>query len=128
MMPLRASRSWLAIALSLFAVVGVACSSNHAAAPAKVIFDKGTPFADLLVPKLTSSVTDGAVGVTVDAPVTVSVADGVLAAVSMVNDNGRAISGQLSPNDCAGPPPNSSAVELPKQTKALWGLRRRPAK
>ncbi|MEQ0619573.1 hypothetical protein ABLN73_05890, partial [Mycobacterium tuberculosis] len=33
----------------------------------KVIADKGTPFADLLVPKLTASVTDGAVGVTVDA-------------------------------------------------------------
>lgn len=98
MMPLRTSRSWLAIALSLFAVVSAACSGNHDAAPAKVIFDKGTPFADLLVPKLTSSVTDGAVGVTVDSPVTVSVADGVLAAVSMVNDNGRAISGQLSPD------------------------------
>ena len=60
--------------------------------------DKGTPFADLLVPKLTSSVTDGAVGVTVDAPVTVSVADGVLASVSMVNDNGKPIVGQLSPD------------------------------
>src|SRR6201997_1957792 len=94
MMPLRASRSWLVVALSVFAVVGVACSSHPAAAPAKVIFDKGTPFADLLVPKLTSSVTDGAVGVTVDAPVTVSVADGVLASVSMVNENGRTIAGQ----------------------------------
>jgi lipoprotein-anchoring transpeptidase ErfK/SrfK len=81
----------------MFAVVGVACSS-YSAAPAKVIFDKGTPFADLLVPKLTSSVTDGAVGVTVDAPVTVGVADGVLASVTMVNENGRTISGQLSPD------------------------------
>jgi lipoprotein-anchoring transpeptidase ErfK/SrfK len=83
--------------MTVFAVVGVACSS-HNAASAKVIFDKGTPFADLLVPKLTSSVTDGAVGVTVDAPVTVSVADGVLASVTMVNENGRTISGQLSPD------------------------------
>ena len=74
------------------------CSSSHSAAPAKVIFDKGTPFADLLVPKLTSSVTDGAVGVTVDAPVTVSVADGVLGSVTMVNENGKAINGQLSPD------------------------------
>lgn len=63
-----------------------------------MIFDKGTPFADLLVPKLTSSVTDGAVGVTVDAPVTVSVGDGVLASVTMVNENGKTISGQLSPD------------------------------
>src|ERR1700742_1038150 len=95
---LRRHRSWLVTAMIVFAVVGVACSSSHTAAPAKVIFDKGTPFADLLVPKLTSSVTDGAVGVTVDAPVTMSVADGVLASVTMVNENGRSISGQLSPD------------------------------
>ncbi|MEE3065600.1 MAG: Ig-like domain-containing protein [Actinomycetota bacterium] len=98
MAPLRRRRSWLAAGLVMFAVVGVSCSGNHAAAPPKIIFDKGTPFADLLVPKLTSSVSDGAVGVTVDAPVTVNVADGVLASVTMVNDNGRAINGQLSPD------------------------------
>src|SRR5262249_9145833 len=89
---------WLAGGMFIFAVVGAACSSDHPAAPPKVIFDKGTPFADLLVPKLTASVTDGAVGVTVDAPVTVSVADGVLGAVTMVNENGRTINGQLSPD------------------------------
>src|SRR6202000_3179 len=98
MTSLRRRRSWLAAGMTVFAGVGVACSSSHSAAPAKVIFDKGTPFADLLVPKLTSSVTDGAVGVTVDAPVTMSVADGVLASVTMVNENGRSISGQLSPD------------------------------
>ncbi|OBG40097.1 hypothetical protein A5672_14200 [Mycobacterium alsense] len=81
-----------------FAVIGVSCSDNHTAAPPKVIFDKGTPFGDLLVPKLTSSVSDGGVGVTVDAPVTVSVASGVLGSVTMVNENGRSISGQLSPD------------------------------
>ncbi|AGL27975.1 hypothetical protein J113_17525 [Mycobacterium tuberculosis CAS/NITR204] len=59
----------------------VACGSGRGPAPIKVIADKGTPFADLLVPKLTASVTDGAVGVTVDAPVSVTAADGVLAAV-----------------------------------------------
>src|ERR1700734_2617761 len=95
---LRRRRSWLAGVLPMFAVVGVACSSSHGAAPLKVIVDKGTPFADLMVPKLTSSVSDGAVGVTVDSPVTVNVADGVLASVTMVNDNGRAITGQLSPD------------------------------
>ncbi|WP_420915421.1 L,D-transpeptidase [Mycobacterium malmoense] len=95
---MRRGRSWLAAVIAIFAVVGVACGGGHGAAPAKVIFDKGTPFADLLVPKLTSSVTDGAVGVTVDAPVTVSVGDGVLASVTMVNENGKTISGQLSPD------------------------------
>jgi len=95
---LRSRRSWLAAALVVFAVVGAGCASSHSAAPAKVISDKGTPFGDLLVPKLTSSVTDGAVGVTVDSPVTVSVADGVLGSVTMVNENGRSINGQLSPD------------------------------
>ncbi|WP_407662714.1 L,D-transpeptidase [Mycobacterium tilburgii] len=88
----------MAIAIVMFAKLAAACSSGHTAAPAKVIFDKGTPFADLLVPKLTASVSDGAVGVTVDAPVTVSVGDGVLGSVTMVNDNGRTINGQLSPD------------------------------
>ena len=54
----------------------------------QTITDKGTPFGDLLVPKLTASVTDGAVGVTVDAPVTVSAEDGVLGAVTMTDDDG----------------------------------------
>src|ERR1700759_4019983 len=98
MTPLRRRRSWLAAGMTVFAVFGVACSSSHSAAPAKVIFDKGTPFADLLVPKLTSSVTDGAVGVTVDAPVTVSVADGVLGSVTMVNENGKTVPDQLGYN------------------------------
>ena len=67
---------------SRLAVFGVSLRSGKSApAPAKVIEDKGTPFGDLLVPKLTASVKDGAVGVTVDAPVTVSAADGVLGSV-----------------------------------------------
>ncbi|MCV7380495.1 hypothetical protein BST11_06355 [Mycobacterium alsense] len=98
MTPLLRHRSLLFIAMIVFAVVGVSCSDKHTAAPPRVIFDKGTPFGDLLVPKLTSSVSDGAVGVTVDAPVTVSVASGVLGSVTMVNENGRSISGQLSPD------------------------------
>ncbi len=98
MTPLRMRRSWLAAMSVAVAVFGVACSSSHQAAPVNVIVDKGTPFADLLVPKLTASVTDGAVGVTVDAPVTVTVADGVLASVTMVNENGRSIGGRLSPD------------------------------
>ena len=89
---------WLATVVAMVAVFAVACGSTHEAAPPKVIADKGTPFADLLVPKLTSSVADGAVGVTVDAPVTVTVADGVLGSVTMTNDNGRTINGQLSPD------------------------------
>ncbi|RFD23881.1 hypothetical protein MUBE_14570 [Mycobacterium uberis] len=85
-------RSCLATAIIAFAVIG----GGRTAASVNVISDKGTPFADLLVPKLTASVTDGAIGVTVDAPVTVAVADGVLAAVTMVNDKGRMVNGKLS--------------------------------
>ncbi len=90
----------MAIALVPALVLGVsACSGNSAPPQPKVIADKGTPFGDLLVPKLTASVKDGAVGVTVDQPVTVAAEDGVLGAVTMVNDDeGVAVAGELSPD------------------------------
>ncbi|WIM90249.1 Ig-like domain-containing protein [Candidatus Mycobacterium wuenschmannii] len=78
-------------------VFGVAACSGGGNAPApKAIMDKATPFGDLLVPKLSTSVTDGAVGVAVDTPVTVSADNGVLASVEMVNENGGTVDGQLS--------------------------------
>jgi lipoprotein-anchoring transpeptidase ErfK/SrfK len=88
-----------ALVLIPSAIFGVsACDSQPAAPPQpQTITDKGTPFGDLLVPKLTASVTDGAVGVTVDAPVTVSAEDGVLGAVNMVDeDDGAMVAGQLT--------------------------------
>jgi lipoprotein-anchoring transpeptidase ErfK/SrfK len=96
----RRSRAWLvAIALVPAVVLGLsACSSKSAPPPPQVITDKGTPFGDLLVPKLTSSVTDGAVGVRVESPVTVTAGDGVLGAVTMVNEEGAPVAGQLSPD------------------------------
>ena len=90
------------VALLLVPVVvfGIsACNSAPAAPPQpQTITDKGTPFGDLLVPKLTASVTDGAVGVTVDAPVTVGAEDGVLGAVTMTDDEGTPVAGRLSPD------------------------------
>ncbi len=85
----RRSRAWLvAVALIPAVVLGLsACSTNSAPPPPQVITDKGTPFGDLLVPKLTASVNDGAVGVSVDSPVTVTAEDGVLGAVTMVNED-----------------------------------------
>ncbi|PRC49742.1 hypothetical protein C6A85_73170, partial [Mycobacterium sp. ITM-2017-0098] len=73
----RRRRSWLvAAALIPALVLGLsACGGTTEAPKAQVITDKGTPFGDLLVPKLTSSVQDGAVGVSVDSPVTVSAED-----------------------------------------------------
>lgn len=75
-----------------------ACSGSGGSPPPKAIMDKATPFGDLLVPKISASVTDGTVGVAVDRPVTVTADDGVLASVEMVNEYGRSLSGQLSPD------------------------------
>jgi len=80
-----------AVALSLSA-----CSSSVAPPAPQVIIDKGDPFSNMLVPKLQASVTDGAIGVEVDSPVTVSAGDGVLGAVSMFNEEGEPVAGQLT--------------------------------
>jgi lipoprotein-anchoring transpeptidase ErfK/SrfK len=95
----RLCRRWLAALMVPLAVFGAgACSNGGSNPPPKAIMDKATPYGDLLVPKISASVTDGAVGVAVDRPVTVSAEDGVLASVEMVNENGRSLGGQLSPD------------------------------
>jgi lipoprotein-anchoring transpeptidase ErfK/SrfK len=92
-------RRWLAVLMVPLAVFGAGgCGSSGGAPAPKAIMDKATPFGDLLVPKLTTSVTDGAVGVAVDSPVTVSADNGVLASVEMVNENGGSVDGKLSPD------------------------------
>jgi lipoprotein-anchoring transpeptidase ErfK/SrfK len=98
--PRRKSTLLAAVLLVPVVVFGIsACNSAPSAPPQpKTITDKGTPFGDLLVPKLTASVTDGAVGVTVDSPVAVSAEDGVLGAVTMTDDDGTPVAGQLSPD------------------------------
>lgn len=76
-----------------------ACTSAPTETPSPaVISEKGTPYADLLVPKIEASVTDGAIGVAVDAPVTVTAGDGVLGHVSLTNEVGELVDGQLSPD------------------------------
>ncbi|WP_102142450.1 L,D-transpeptidase [Mycobacterium hubeiense] len=94
----RRHRPWLtALALVPAVVFGLSgCSGDSGQEPVQVITDKGTPYHDLLVPKIISSVKDGAVGVTVEAPVTVSAEDGVLDSVTMVNEEGEPVSGELS--------------------------------
>lgn len=88
---------WVAVAMvPAIALTLTACSGTTEAPQPQVITDKGTPFGDLLVPKLTASVQDGAVGVTVDSPVTVSAEDGVLGSVTMVNEDGESVTGELS--------------------------------
>ena len=89
-----------ALAVAVVASVAVAgagaCSSGSSAQ--KVLLDKGIPFGDQLVPNVTATVSDGAVGVPVDQPVSVGVAGGVLGSVSMVDDAGEAVPGQLGPD------------------------------
>ncbi|MFV8163338.1 L,D-transpeptidase [Mycobacterium sp. 134] len=73
-----------------------ACGGEDPQGPPPVITDKGTPYGDLLVPRVNASVTDGAVGVTVDAPVTVSAENGVLGGVTMTNEEGGSVAGKFS--------------------------------
>jgi lipoprotein-anchoring transpeptidase ErfK/SrfK len=97
----RRARAWMiAAALIPAAVLGLSGCATETAAPAQpqVITDKGTPYGDLLVPKLAASVKDGAVGVSVESPVTVSAEDGVLGAVTMANEDGTPVAGRLSPD------------------------------
>jgi lipoprotein-anchoring transpeptidase ErfK/SrfK len=91
-------RSWL-IAIAVISVLALAlsgCGSATAPAAPQAITEKGTPFGDLLVPELQASVIDGAIDVSVDSPVTVSAGDGVLGAVTLVNERGAAVDGLLS--------------------------------
>lgn len=94
----RRNRRWLTvIALIPAIVLGLsACGSNSAPPQPQVIADKGTPFGDLLIPKLATTVKDGDVGVSAASPVTVGAEDGVLGAVSMVNEDGEPVQGKLS--------------------------------
>jgi lipoprotein-anchoring transpeptidase ErfK/SrfK len=93
----RLGRRWLAALMVPLAVFGAgACGSAGGTKAPKAIMDKATPFGDLLVPKISASVTDSAVGVAVDSPVTVTADDGVLASVEVVNESGKSVDGQLS--------------------------------
>ncbi|MGX9787210.1 L,D-transpeptidase [Mycobacterium sp. MMS18-G62] len=85
-------------ALSAAALLLSACNRAPTPPEPQVISEKGTPFGDLLVPKLQASVTDGAIGVPVDSPVTVAAGDGVLGAVSLVDDEGESLDGEVGPD------------------------------
>ncbi len=89
----------LAVVMLLLLVAGVSgCGGGTTAPEVRRITEKGTPYSDLLLPKLTSSVQDGAVGIAVDQPVTVTVESGVLGSVTMTNQNGATVAGRLSPD------------------------------
>ncbi|MFN3001828.1 L,D-transpeptidase [Mycolicibacterium wolinskyi] len=90
---------WAIVAMVPAVMAGlVACGRDEPEGPPPVITDKGTPFGDLLVPRVNASVTDGAVGVTVESPVTVTAENGVLGAVSMTDEDGNPVAGKVSPD------------------------------
>ena len=103
----RSSRWWTAAALTLVTIGAVVLGVAACGGPTpteqqpQALADKGTPYGDLLVPSLRTSVSDGAVGVSVDSPVTVSASTGVLGAVTLVNAQGRVVKGELDPDGVA---------------------------
>lgn len=124
-------RAWLAavVLVPAMALAMTACGSATESAAPQVINEKGTPFGDLLVPKLTSSVKDGAVGVSVDSPVAVSAEFGVLGAVSMVNQNGKPVQGRLSDDgltwETAEPLGYNKRYTLTAESLGLGGVTKR---
>jgi lipoprotein-anchoring transpeptidase ErfK/SrfK len=119
----------IAIAVtSVWALAVSGCSSATAPPAPQVISEKGTPFGDLLVPKLQASVIDGAIDVSVESPVTVSAGDGVLGAVSLVNEQGVAVDGQLGPDgltwSSAEPLGYNKKYTLTAEAQGLSGIAR----
>lgn len=73
------------------------CGASNDDTPQSPPIDSN-PIAALLQPKVTSNVADAAVGISPADPVTVDVADGKLSSVTMINPDGDAVSGALSPD------------------------------
>ncbi|KDE97027.1 hypothetical protein Y900_027390 [Mycolicibacterium aromaticivorans JS19b1 = JCM 16368] len=123
----------LALAVGASAIVGVSARGSSTSAPPQsgAIVDKGTPYSDLLTPSLRMSVTEGAVGVSVDAPVTVSATSGVLGPVALINERGRVVSGEVSPDGVAWrsaePLGYNRTYTLSAEALGLSGVARRTA-
>ena len=83
------------LAVLLTAVVGLSGCGGRTSEP-QVLADKGTPFGDLLVPKLTGSIKNEAVGVPVDQPVTLTVQGGVFGLVTVADDAGETVKGDVT--------------------------------
>ncbi|KUI37537.1 Ig-like domain-containing protein [Mycobacterium sp. GA-2829] len=113
-------------------VLGVsACGGSTPPQQPQAIVDKGTPFGDLLVPKVQASVTDGAIGVPVESPVTVTADAGVLGEVTLVNEQGRVVAGHLSPDgvtwSSAEPLGYNRQYTLNAEARGLGGVARTSA-
>ncbi|MDY6998880.1 MAG: Ig-like domain-containing protein [Actinomycetota bacterium] len=89
-------RRILVLAVTAAVTLALSACGSVSEPAAQPILDKGDPYTDLFVPNLSASVTDGAVGVSVDAPVSVTAGAGVLSAVTMINEDGEQVDGELS--------------------------------
>jgi len=77
------------------AVAGLSGCGSRQSGP-EVLAGKGTPYQDLLVPKLTGAIKNEAVGVPVDQPVTLTAQGGVFGAVTLTDDAGEAVEGDVT--------------------------------
>lgn len=97
-----ARRARVLSALCLAVVAALAGSTvsgcSRSASTPQVLADKGIPFINQMVPKITASVTDGAVGVAVDKPVTVTAQGGVLGPVTLTDAAGEELPGEIGPD------------------------------
>ncbi|MGV8871820.1 MAG: L,D-transpeptidase [Rhodococcus sp. (in: high G+C Gram-positive bacteria)] len=96
---MRVYRGCVLAAVGVVASVAVlsGCSSASDISEPSVPIDSN-PMTELMKPKLSASVVDGAVGFSPADPVSVSVADGKLSSVTMLNPEGEPVSGAISPD------------------------------
>ena len=94
---MKVCRGFVLAAVGVVASAAVlsGCTSASDISEPSVPIDSN-PMTELMKPKLTSSVVDGAVGFSPADPVTVSVADGKLSSVTMLNPEGEPVSGAVS--------------------------------
>lgn len=80
-------------AVAVLSACGTTAETTEAVAPID-----SNPIAELMKPKVSSTVADGAVGFSPADPVTVSVTDGKLGSVTMLNPDGKVVSGAIAPD------------------------------
>ncbi|WP_067836384.1 L,D-transpeptidase [Nocardia lijiangensis] len=85
------------VVLAVIALGSSACSSSSGTADAAVAIDRN-PITELIKPKLLAPVKDGDKGVSPGMPMTFKVDDGKFTNVTLVNQQGKQVSGTLAPD------------------------------
>lgn len=96
----RRARALTALSVGLVVALtgGTVSGCANSDSTPQVLADKGTPYINQMVPKITASVTDGAVGVPVDKPVTVTAQGGVLGPITLTDEAGEELPGEIGPD------------------------------